>query len=368
MLKKETSANSIITSDIEMIFMLGKNELDLLSGKIILITGGAGFIGYTLLHSLINIGNGDQREPPIIVVFENFVRGRKLWFDNLVKQKKIMVIEHDITRELPSYMPDFDYIIHAASIASPTYYRLHPIETIDANINGLRYLLYYAKKRADSSKPILGFLFFSTSEIYGDPSDDNIPTIESYRGFVSCTGPRACYDESKRLGETLCVNFSQKYEVPVTSARPFNNYGPGLDINDKRLLPDLARNILYGNDIVLFSDGKATRTFCYIADAIVGYLKVLTMGRSGESYNIGTESPEISVAEFTEHVLNIARETIGYNGKIVYKKNRDDSYLIDNPNRRCPNINKAKKELGYYPSVDLINGIERSLVWYKENL
>ena len=368
MSKKETPIDQTTKSDIEMIFNFGKDELDSLSGKKILITGGAGFIGYTLLHSLVNIGNGDHRQPPMIVVLENFVRGRKLWLDNLVKQKKITLIEHDITSKFPSNMPDFDYIIHAASIASPTYYRMYPIETIDANINGLRYLLDYARRRAEISKPILGFLFFSTSEIYGDPSEENIPTVESYRGFVSCTGPRACYDESKRLGETLCVNFAQKYGVPVTIARPFNNYGPGLDINDKRLLPDLARNIFYDKNIVLFSDGKATRTFCYIADAVVGYLKILTKGRPGESYNVGTESPEISVCEFAELVLNIARESYSYSGNIVYKKNNDASYLIDNPNRRCPNINKAKKELGYLPNIDLKNGIKRSLIWYRDNL
>ena len=163
-------------------------------------------------------------------------------------------------------------------------------------------------------------LFFSTSEIYGDPTHDAIPTPETYRGFVSCTGPRACYDESKRLGETLCVNFALKYNIPISIVRPFNNYGPGLSIGDRRLLPDLASDMLAGNDITLFSDGNATRTFCYITDAISGYLKVLVRGRPGEPYNIGVDKPEITIKEFADKVADIGREYFSYRGKVVFKK------------------------------------------------
>ena len=138
-----------------------------------------------------------------------------------------------------------------------------PIETMDANIDGLRNLLDYARPGADAS-PVEGFLFYSTSEIYGDPPPENIPTPEDYRGNVSCTGPRACYDESKRYGETLCVNFARQHGVPVTMARPFNNYGPGLKITDRRVIPDFARDVLAGRDIVMLSDGSPTRTFCYV--------------------------------------------------------------------------------------------------------
>jgi UDP-glucuronate decarboxylase len=361
------STVEIISSDIKAINYNASKELDLLAGKEVLITGGAGFLGYLLVNLIAQIGDNDGREPINLTVYENFSRGRKPWLDKLASRNNIQVLEHDITKPLPSDMPEFSYIIHAASIASPTYYRLNPIETIDANVNGLRYLLDYAKTRSDEHKPISGMLFFSTSEIYGDPSYDAIPTAETYRGFVSCTGPRACYDESKRLGETLCVNFAQKYGIPVMVARPFNNYGPGLDINDRRLLPDLARDILSNRDIILLSDGKATRTFCYVSDAITGYIKVLINGRAGESYNIGTETPEISVSEFTSKVAKVGRNLFGYDGKIVYKVSEDEAYLIDNPNRRCPNINKARSELGYSPLVSLEDGISRSLIWYKDN-
>jgi len=367
MIDTPKSAVEIVQGDIYSISQQVKDDLDLLSGKDVLLTGGAGFLGYMLTHLLSQVGDTDGRKPVRLSIYENFSRGRKPWLDRLAARKNVTLIEHDIAKSFPKDAPKFSYIIHAASIASPTYYRLHPIETIDANVKGLRHLLDYAKERADENNPISGMLFFSTSEIYGDPSPDAIPTLETYRGLVSCTGPRACYDESKRLGETLCVNFAQQYGIPVTIARPFNNYGPGLDINDRRLLPDLARDMFLNKDIVLLSDGSATRTFCYISDAIVGYIKILTKGRAGESYNIGTEAPEINVRTLADRVVDIGREKFMYNGKVICKVSEDKLYLIDNPNRRCPNITKARSELGYEPQVSLDEGLRRSLVWYQEN-
>uniref|UniRef100_UPI001ABAA1D9 NAD-dependent epimerase/dehydratase family protein n=1 Tax=Aetokthonos hydrillicola TaxID=1550245 RepID=UPI001ABAA1D9 len=272
-----------------------------------------------------------------------------------------------ITNPLPDDTPDFDYIIHAASIASPIYYRKHPIETMDANVNGLRHLLEFALKRKRAGKPVSGFLYYSTSEIYGDPTPENIPTPETYRGHVSCTGPRACYDESKRYGETLCVNFAHQYDLPIAIARPFNNYGPGLKISDRRVLPDFARDVFAGRDIIMLSDGSATRTFCYITDAIVGYFKILVIGRKGESYNIGTDKPEISMAQLAESVAQLARKQWGYAGSVVRKVSSDKNYLVDNPTRRCPMIDKARTDLGYEPTISFEEGIERSLVWYSEN-
>jgi len=342
-------------------------ELGELEGRKILFTGGAGFLGYEFLHLLASIGDEDGRIPVDLTIYENFSRGRKSWLSKLSEQSNVSLVEHDITDPLPECIPMFDYIIHAASIASPVFYRKNPIETIDANVNGLRHLLDYARKRGDRGKPILGMLFFSTSEIYGDPSPDAIPTPESYRGLVSCTGPRACYDESKRLGETLCVNFSQQYGIPIKVARPFNNYGPGLSINDRRVIPDLARDMLDGQDLVLLSDGLATRTFCYITDAISGYVKVLVSGRSGESYNIGTEEPEISMRQLAQMVAEIGKGELGYKGKVVFSESSDLEYLTDNPNRRCPNISKARIELMFSPKVNLQDGLKKSILWYSKN-
>jgi UDP-glucuronate decarboxylase len=162
--------------------------------------------------------------------------------------------------------------------------------------------------------------------------------------------------------------FAQHHGVPTRIARPFNNYGPGLKINDGRVLPDFARDALTGKDLVMLSDGRATRTFCYAADAIAGYYKVLLRGRAGEAYNIGTESPEISVRELAERVVAIAKDRFGYQGRVVHRTSEDPSYVVDNPMRRCPDLTKARTEVGYAPSVSFDDGLERSLVWYRDHL
>jgi len=268
---------------------------------------------------------------------------------------------------LPDPMPDFQWIIHAAGIASPPFYRKHPIKTIDANITGIRSLLDYSVAQADRGRPVEGFLFYSSSEVYGDPTPDWIPTPEHYRGLVSCTGPRACYDESKRFGETLCVVFAQQHGIPTRIARPFNNYGPGLKITDKRVIPDFVRDILAGRDIVMYSDGKPTRTFCYSADSVTGYYKVLVKGHIGEPYNVGIERPEISMTELTEKIIEQGRELFGYRGQLIHKPNPEADYLVDNPNRRCPDIAKARKHLGYNPTILVDEGLRRSMSWYHHN-
>jgi len=238
---------------------------------------------------------------------------------------------------------------------------------MDANVIGLRLLLDYSRRRTESGRPLDGFLFFSTSEIYGDPEPTEIPTPETYRGRVSCIGPRACYDESKRYGETLCVVFAGEYGVPVGIARPFNNYGPGLKITDRRVLPDFARDVLAGRDIRMFSSGAPTRTFCYVADAVAGYFKVLLRGKPGEAYNIGVEEPEISISDLAQRVADLARDLFGYKGRVVLETSTDADYLVDNPNRRCPSVRKAREELGYCPQIPLEEGLRRTLLWYREN-
>ncbi len=338
-----------------------------MAAKRVLVTGGAGFLGHYLVQGMLAWNEAHADAQPIdVTVVDNFVRGTPGWLETC-RRDGLTLVGHDIRQPLPDDLGHFEYVVHAAGIASPTYYRKHPIETMDANITGLRLLLDRSLAATEQGLATDGFLFFSSSEIYGDPTPGNIPTPETYRGNVSCTGPRACYDESKRYGETLCVNFAQQYGLPVTIARPFNNYGPGLKITDRRVIPDLARDVLAGNDIVLLSDGSATRTFCYAADAIIGYLKVLVGGRAGEPYNIGTESPEISMSDLAERVATIARQLFGYQGTVVHRTSAEADYLVDNPSRRCPVIDKARTELGYEPTVTLDDGLRRSLVWYAEN-
>ena len=247
-----------------------------MAGARVLLTGGAGFVGYYLVQTLLALNRRLQPAERIrLTVVDNYIRGIPKWLAE-IEDENLSLVEHDITAPLPVGCGEFDYVLHAASIASPTFYRQRPIETMDTNVNGLRLLLESARQLQDQRRPIRGFLFFSSSEIYGDAEPDAIPTPETYPGRVSSTGPRACYDESKRYGETLCVNFAQQYGLPVTMVRPFNNYGPGLKISDRRVIPDLARDLLAGRDLVLHSDGSPRRTFCYITDAVIGYYKVLT--------------------------------------------------------------------------------------------
>ncbi|NMF84350.1 NAD-dependent epimerase/dehydratase family protein [Nodosilinea sp. P-1105] len=362
------TADDVVQADLTYICDHLFEEFATLSGKNLLITGGAGFLGYYLVQSVLHWNQVNPTAKPIhLTIYDNYIRGVPDWLTSLSDNPNLVLVKHDITNPIPDDIADFQFIIHAASIASPTFYRKYPIETMDANVNGLRFLLEYCLQQKAKGKPIEGFLFYSTSEIYGDPTPENIPTPETYRGNVSCTGPRACYDESKRYGETLCVNFALQHDLPIKTARPFNNYGPGLKITDRRVLPDFARDIFSDRDIVMLSDGSPTRTFCYIADAIVGYYKILVKGHTGEAYNIGVETPEISMANLAERVVDIARDLFDYSGKVVRQTSSDQDYLIDNPNRRCPIIDKARQHLGYNPSITVDEGLKRSMVWYSGN-
>jgi nucleoside-diphosphate-sugar epimerase len=327
------------------------------SGKKILITGTAGFLGAHFIHYFLELNDsGLLRAPCQVYALDNFLRGTPSWIEKIMGRSDISILKKDIIRDTDYGHSDF--IIHAASIASPIYYRKNPIETMDANVIGLRNLLEHAKNDAIES-----FLYFSTSEIYGDPDPAHIPTNEEYRGYVSCTGPRACYDESKRFGETLCVNFWRQHQIPVKIARPFNNYGPGLKITDRRVIPDFFRDVLSEKDITLLSDGKATRTFCYISDAIEGYLRILLSEYQGEAFNIGVEKPEISIRDLAAKIIEISGKSV----QLTYQESNDPEYTTDNPQRRCPSIGKASQFIGYQPQITLDEGLERTHAFYLDH-
>jgi nucleoside-diphosphate-sugar epimerase len=362
------SFEQLLETDLNAICTDLHQEFTKLSGKRLLITGGGGFLGYYLVQSALHWNRSRPAASAIdVTVYDNYMRGVPTWLEALKSEPHLHLRRHDMIQPLPTDMGHFDWIIHAAGIASPIYYRQKPLLCIDANINGLRNLLDYAVAERDAKRPLEGFLFYSSSEIYGDPSADAIPTDETYRGNVSCTGPRACYDESKRFGETLCVTYARHEGIPVKMARPFNNYGPGLKITDGRVLPDFARNVLNGQDIVMLSDGSPTRTFCYATDAITGYYKVLVRGHDAEAYNVGIDRPEISMAALAKLVCDTARELFGYSGRVVLGKAQEADYLVDNPNRRCPSIAKARAHLDFDPKILVEEGIRRSLIWYSHN-
>lgn len=343
---------------------LTEKEKEKFKDSTVLFTGGAGFLGFYFINYLTYFKN--ELGVKKIICLDNFQVGYPKWLKDLsdageVELHKFNVITDNIA-DIPG-ADDADIIYHMASIASPIFYRKYPIETLDANIWGLRSLLdFYCDKK------IKGFVFFSSSEIYGDPTPENIPTPETYRGNVDCQGPRACYDESKRFGETMCYLFHEKYNMPITIIRPFNNYGPGMRLNDARVPADFAKAILENKDIVMYSDGSPTRTFCYISDSITGYLKgVLHADEGLEAYNIGMDKPEISIKRLAEIYIEAGKEIFGYTGRASFGVSDDKEYLKNNPNRRCPVIDKARDRLGYNPQVDVEQGVRYFLEYIKES-
>lgn len=355
----------IVSQDMQRIYNgFTENERERFKGSTFLFTGGAGFLGFYFITFLTCY----QRELGIrkVICLDNFQVGCPPWLKELsaagqIELYKFNVITDDIA-DVPG-AEDANYIYHMASIASPIFYRKYPIETLDANIWGLRRLLdFYCEK------PIKGFAFYSSSEIYGDPTADNIPTPETYRGNVDCQGPRACYDEAKRFGETMCYLFHQKYQMPISIIRPFNNYGPGMRLNDARVPADFANAVRQNQNIVMFSDGSPTRTFCYISDAITGYLKAILYAEKGfEAFNIGMDKPEISIRHLAEIYAEAGKEVFGYTGQIEFSISEDKEYMKNNPNRRCPVIDKARSLLAYAPQVPVEQGVRYFLEYIKES-
>ncbi len=348
--------NEIIQEDVEQIIEGVGNDFSKLEGKTLLISGGGGFLGGYFLDTIALLNETKSKKPTKAICIDNFISGIPKRIVHLQDDKNFTFITQDICKPLAISEP-VHFIVHAASIASPIFYREHPIETMDANVGGLRNLLELAREKKAES-----FLFFSTSEIYGDPTQGNIPTPETYRGNVSCTGPRACYDESKRFGETLCVNFHKVHNVPAKSVRPFNVFGPGLRLDDKRVIPDFMTNVLSNSPIVLLSDGTASRSFCYISDAMVGFWKVLLSNHDGEAFNIGNDEIEISMLD----LARLAAEVGGGTSEVKFKQSEDKDYTVDNPQRRCPDLAKARKLLNYSPKISLKHGLERIYNWYKQ--
>ena len=261
-------------------------------------------------------------------------------------------VRADIVHPLP-VREDVHYIIHAAGIASPVYYMKYPLETIESAVYGVKNLLELARK----NEKLEGFLYFSSSEIYGDPDPKFVPTPETYHGYVSSVGPRACYDESKRLGETIATIYHQQYGVPVTIVRPFNVFGPGMGHNDRRVIPMFTYQALNAIPISVHDGGAQTRTFCYITDAITGFVLTLLKGKPGEAYNVGNPENEISMRNlaklFAELVPGATFQSVEY----------PDTYPAGEPQRRCPDLTKAHRHLGYSHAVDLKIGLTRFIAW-----
>ncbi|OGN29983.1 MAG: hypothetical protein A3A33_01520 [Candidatus Yanofskybacteria bacterium RIFCSPLOWO2_01_FULL_49_25] len=348
-----TTSRDIVQQDIKTIISKIGKQAKVLSGKTVVVTGGAGFLGTYFVGVLDALNKNVLAKPCKIISLDNYITGQKDNILGLKFGKQVVHVKHDV-RTAKSLPGPVDYIIHAAGIASPVFYMAHPLETIEVATKGTQHMLELARAK----KPA-GMLSFSSSEIYGDPHPDYIPTPETYRGHVSSTGPRACYDESKRLGETLCVTYHRLYGVPVNIVRPFNVYGPGMKLDDQRVLPQFMSCALQGRPLPIHGNGLQTRTYCYITDAMVGFFKVLLSQRGGEVYNIGNPEQEINLVDLADLVGSLVGDHVRAM-KIPYPA----SYPADEPSRRCPDITKAVSHLSYRPTVALSAGAARLLSWY----
>lgn len=346
--------SKVIEKDIREISEELTSYLPKIKKKTFLIAGGAGFLGRYLVMTLDYLNELIPEEPCKILILDNFISGLRTW---IPEKETIRLIEHDISKPLEINEP-IDYIINAASIASPLFYNKFRLETIDAGFLGTKNLLELAKQ-----KNVKSFLFMSSSEVYGDPDPEKIPTKEDYLGNVSCTGPRACYDEPKRIGETLCMNYAEIYNLPIKIARPFNIFGPGIRLDDGRVAPTFVLAALSGKNLPVHGDGKNTRTFCYISNAIVGFFKILFSDRNKEVFNIGADEPEIQIKHLADIILGLVENE---GAEIDLIEERAEIYKESDPNRRCPDLSKIRTYLGYNPRINLIAGLKRFITWAKE--
>jgi UDP-glucuronate decarboxylase len=351
------TSNRIIHEDVKAIAQDLRHTLAPLAGTTLLVTGGSGFLCSYLLETVAYLNDTAWQRPCRLISVDNLRSGIAARVAHLAERRDFRFLDHDVSQPLDP-AERVDWIIHGAGIASPTFYRKFPLETVDVNVSGTRRMLDLAQRQGARS-----ILYMSTSEIYGDPDPAFIPTAEDYRGNVSCNGPRACYDESKRMAEALCGIYHSLYRTPVKVMRPFNVYGPGQRLDDRRIVPDLIAAALDRQPLVLYSDGRATRSFCYISDAIRAMWHVLLSDANGEAFNVGNDEREISISDFAGELAAIAGDPPL---QVIHRASDDPQYLTDNPQRRCPDLRKLRSRFPWTPAVGLAEGLRRTLQSYQE--
>src|SRR5438132_2237505 len=308
-----------------------------------LVAGGAGFIGSHLCQRLIEEGR-------TVICVDNFLTGRRANVKHLLSSPRFELLDMDLIEGVPDI--DVERIYHLASPASPPGYARLPIDTMRVNSEGTRHLLELAVKTGSR------FLYASTSEVYGDPLEH--PQRESYRGNVSSTGPRSMYDEAKRFGEAMTIVYCHSHSVDVRIARIFNTTGPQSDPNDGRLLPNFVVQALTGRPITVYGDGKQTRSLCFVSDLVDGLVRLMqSEAASGEVVNLGNPA-EHTVLEYAEMIRRLARS----NSEIVFA----DYAVGDDPQRRRPDIWKARELLGWEPTVDLEEGLLQAIEYFRSEI
>ncbi len=339
--------NNIIKEDISSIVNCFE-YWERFKNKTILITGANGFLPAYLVESFLSLDKTYNTK--IIAIVRNKQKANNR-FKNYITDTNLEIIEHDVCNEF-NYNHKIDFIIHAASQASPKYYKIDPVGTLNANVLGTINMLKLAQKKSVES-----FLYFSSGEVYGEVKDEFMPIKEDTFGYLNPALVRSCYGESKRMGETICVSYFAQYGIKAKIVRPFHTYGPGMVLDDGRVYADFVANILKDQNIILNSDGKAKRAFCYLTDATIGFLTVLVNGENGEAYNVGNPQEEYSILELANILVNLYPEK---KIEVILNKTINTDYLKSTITRNSPNIDKLKK-LNWNPTVTIEKGFKRTV-------
>jgi len=311
----------------------------------VLVTGGAGFLGSWICDVLVEQGAE-------VTCLDNFSSGLRSNIEHLLERDNFALVEHDISRPI-FFDKRFDLVMHLASRASPFEFERFPIQILKANTLGIWVALGIAKKHGAR------FLYASTSEVYGDPPAEFIPTPETYNGNVNPVGPRSCYDEAKRAGEAFVMAYRLEHRLDTRIARIFNTYGPRMRAGDiyGRVVPRFIEQALNSKPITVFGDGSQTRSFTYVADEVEGLLRLAGIeGLGGEVVNIGNNR-ETTILELAELVKRLCASE----SEIVFMP-----LPKDDPRRRCPDIAKAKRLLKWEPKVQLEEGLRRTIEWFRD--
>lgn len=308
--------------------------------KRILVTGGAGFIGSHLCERLLNEGNE-------VVCVDNFFTGSKENVFHLMENKKFELIRHDITEHL---LVEVDQIYNLACPASPVHYQHNPIKTIKTSVIGVSNMLGLAKR-------VNARIFqASTSEVYGDPKEH--PQKETYWGHVNPIGIRSCYDEGKRVAETLMMDYHRQNNVDIRIVRIFNTYGPKMAENDGRVVSNFIVQALKGEDITVYGDGSQTRSFCYVSDLVDGFIRMMNCENFIGPVNLGNPV-ETPIIEFAERIIKLT----GSSSKIIHMP-----LPQDDPTQRKPDISLASEKLNWQPLVELETGLKKTIEYIDKKL
>ena len=342
--------NPVIKKDIDFILdnLIG---VDKIKNKTFLITGANGMLPAYLVETLLSINNLYNDANIKVIAWVRNLKKAESKFIDLKSNHFFSILEKDVC-ETHDFDCKIDYIIHAASQASPKYYNIDPVGTLSANILGTINLLNIARKQNVDS-----FLFFSSGEVYGEVDEKQVPIKEDTFGYLNPINVRSCYAESKRMGENICISWYHQYGVKVKIVRPFHTYGPGMALDDGRVFADFVSNILQKRDIVLKSDGSARRAFCYVADATLGFLTTLLHGENGNVYNIGNPYQELSVLELAKILVDIKPEL---KLEVVFSENSNKDYLKSSIKINSPNVDKIKS-IGWTPTITAKEGFTRTI-------